>query len=69
VDISAFLIDEGNDGFWQNFMSLGYALVSNDGQYHALQLDALPGAGCGKMFIETASCTRTVRPDFAKALE
>jgi len=40
-------------------MLLGYARVSTDQQDHALQLDALKGAGCERVFIETASGTRT----------
>ncbi len=50
-------------------MLLEYARVSTDGQDHALQLDALRGAGCDKVFVETASGTRTDRPELAKALE
>jgi DNA invertase Pin-like site-specific DNA recombinase len=50
-------------------MLLGYARVSTDGQDHALQLDALRSAGCDKVFVETASGTRTDRPELAKALE
>jgi DNA invertase Pin-like site-specific DNA recombinase len=48
---------------------LGYARVSTDGQDHALQLDALRAAGCDKVFVETASGTRTDRPELAKLLE
>ncbi len=50
-------------------MLLGYARVSTDQQDHALQLDALRAAGCDKLFVETASGTRTDRPELAKALE
>jgi DNA invertase Pin-like site-specific DNA recombinase len=50
-------------------MLLGYARVSQDSQDHALQLDALRAAGCDKLFVETASGTRTDRPELAKALE
>jgi DNA invertase Pin-like site-specific DNA recombinase len=50
-------------------MLLGYARVSTDQQDHALQLDALRAAGCDKVFVETASGTRTDRPELAKALE
>lgn len=50
-------------------MLLGYARVSTDQQDHALQLDALRAAGCTKVFIETASGTRTDRPELAKALD
>ena len=50
-------------------MLLGYARVSTDQQDHALQLDALRAAGCDKVFLETASGTRTDRPELAKLLE
>ncbi|MBU8539465.1 recombinase family protein [Falsiroseomonas tokyonensis] len=50
-------------------MLLGYARVSTDQQTHALQLDALRGAGCERVFIETASGTRTDRAELAKLLE
>lgn len=50
-------------------MKIGYARVSVDSQDHALQLDALHAAGCEKVFIETASGSRTDRPELAKLLE
>src|ERR1700688_2049890 len=50
-------------------MLLGYARVSQDTQDHALQLDALRAAGCHKVFVETASGTRTDRPELAKLME
>jgi DNA invertase Pin-like site-specific DNA recombinase len=50
-------------------MLLGYARVSTDQQDHALQLDALRAAGCDKLFVETASGTRTDRPELAKLME
>lgn len=50
-------------------MLLGYARVSTDQQDHALQLDALRGAGCERVFIETGSGTRADRPELAKAME
>jgi DNA invertase Pin-like site-specific DNA recombinase len=50
-------------------MLLGYARVSTDQQDHALQLDALRQAGCTRVFVETASGTRTDRPELAKVLE
>lgn len=50
-------------------MLLGYARVSTDAQDHALQLDALRAAGCERVVIETASGTRTDRPELAKLLE
>jgi DNA invertase Pin-like site-specific DNA recombinase len=48
---------------------LGYARVSTDGQDHALQLDALRSAGCDRVFVETASGTRTDRPELAKLMD
>jgi DNA invertase Pin-like site-specific DNA recombinase len=50
-------------------MQIGYARVSTDSQDHALQIDALHAAGCERIFIETASGTRTDRPELAQALE
>lgn len=50
-------------------MLVGYARVSTDGQDHALQLDALKAAGCERVFVETASGTRTDRPELARLLE
>jgi DNA invertase Pin-like site-specific DNA recombinase len=50
-------------------VQIGYARVSTDQQDHALQLDALQQAGCERIFIETASGTRTDRPELAKALD
>jgi DNA invertase Pin-like site-specific DNA recombinase len=50
-------------------MLLGYARVSTDQQDHALQLDALRAAGCERVFVETASGTRTNRPELARLLE
>jgi DNA invertase Pin-like site-specific DNA recombinase len=50
-------------------MLLGYARVSTDSQDHTLQLDALRSAECDKVFVETASGTRTDRPELAKLLE
>src|SRR5271166_4893578 len=59
----------GFDEFWENCMLLGYARISTDSQDHALQLDALRAAGCDKVFVETASGTRTDRPELAKLME
>lgn len=50
-------------------MLVGYARVSTDGQDHALQLDALKAAGCERVFVETASGTRTDRPELARLIE
>jgi DNA invertase Pin-like site-specific DNA recombinase len=50
-------------------MLIGYARVSTDGQDHALQLDALRAASCEKVFVETASGSRTDRPELAKLVE
>ena len=50
-------------------MLIGYARVSDSSQSHDLQLDALRRAGCDRLFIETASGTRSDRPQLAEALE
>ncbi|MGK7871648.1 recombinase family protein [Falsiroseomonas sp. E2-1-a20] len=50
-------------------MLIGYARVSTDQQSHALQLDALRGAGCERVFVETASGARTDRPELTRLLE
>ena len=50
-------------------MLIGYGRVSSDDQNHALQLDALRAAGCERIFVETASGTRTDRPELRKLLE
>ena len=43
-------------------MLVGYARVSTADQDLALQLDALEGAGCGRVFEERASGARSDRP-------
>ena len=50
-------------------MLLGYARVSTDEQDHALQIEALNRAGCERVYVETASGTRTDRPELTKLLE
>jgi hypothetical protein len=49
-------------------MLIGYARVSTDQQDHALQLDAVSGAGCERVFVETASGVRQDRPELASAM-
>jgi DNA invertase Pin-like site-specific DNA recombinase len=48
---------------------IGYARVSTLDQQTHLQIDALESAGCVRIFQETASGTRTDRPELAKALD
>lgn len=50
-------------------MLLGYARCSTGAQDHALQVDALRGAGCERVVVETASGSRTDRPELGKLLE
>jgi len=54
---------------WKDPMIIGYARVSTDAQDHALQLDALKAAGCTTVWTETASGSRTDRPELRKLLE
>lgn len=48
---------------------VGYGRVSTLDQSTDLQIDALKKAGCKRIFHETASGTRTDRPELAKVLE
>ena len=48
---------------------LGYARVSTTDQQPQLQVDALEGAGCYRVFAETASGTRPDRPVLAQVLD
>ena len=50
-------------------MLVGYARVSTQEQDLALQLDALRGAGCGKVFEERASGAQRERPALRAVLE
>ncbi|WP_093008072.1 MULTISPECIES: recombinase family protein [Sphingomonas] len=50
-------------------MFVGYARVSTRDQNPALQLEALRGAGCEKVFMEKASGAQRDRPELQAALE
>lgn len=50
-------------------MLIGYARVSTAEQNLELQREALTGAGCRKIFEDTISGTRAVRPGLSKALD
>lgn len=49
-------------------MKIGYARISTDTQTHDAQIAALKGAGCEKIFMETASGAKKDRPVLAEAL-
>jgi DNA invertase Pin-like site-specific DNA recombinase len=49
-------------------MKIGYARVSTEDQNPALQLTALKGAECGKIFTDKATGTNTKRPALEKCL-
>jgi hypothetical protein len=51
-----------------NRIRVGYARVSTRGQDHQAQLDALAGAHCREVVVETAS-TRTERPKLRATLD
>lgn len=50
-------------------MKLGYARVSTTDQSPQLQIDALTGAGCERLFTEQASGAQRDRPELKAALE
>jgi DNA invertase Pin-like site-specific DNA recombinase len=50
-------------------MLIGYARVSTQDQNLDMQIDALTKAGCKRIFQEKMSGSRSVRPEFSKALE
>jgi len=50
-------------------MLVGYARVSTDDQDLALQLDALAGAGCERVYRDTVTGAKAERPGLASALD
>ncbi len=50
-------------------MKIGYARVSTEDQKLTLQLDALQGEGCGRVFQDTASEVRLNRNGLTDALD
>jgi DNA invertase Pin-like site-specific DNA recombinase len=51
------------------WMEIGYDRVSTQDQHPTLQLDALHGAGCAKVFVEQASGAQRDRPQLQAALD
>ena len=49
-------------------MLIGYARVSNEGQYLRMQKDALKNCGCEDIFTDIASGAKTARPGLHSAL-
>ena len=50
-------------------MHIGYARVSTEEQDTRLQLDALTGAGCERIYQEAVSGSNRERPELAKCLD
>lgn len=50
-------------------MQIGYARKSSSSQDHALQIDALKAAACERIFVETASGTKTDRAELRAMLD
>jgi DNA invertase Pin-like site-specific DNA recombinase len=50
-------------------MKIGYARVSTDAQETHLQMDALKGAKCNRVYQEKASGAKTERPELMKLLD
>lgn len=59
----------GLSGVFGNGMLIGYSRCSARGQNHESQIDALERAGCERIFVETASGTRSDRPQLTDLLQ
>lgn len=57
-----------NPGLLEGGVLVGYARVSTQDQNPNLQIDALTSAGCGPIFVETASGASKERPQLRAAL-
>lgn len=61
-------IDGAEIGF-ETLMKIGYSRCSAAGQNHQSQIDALEQAGCERIFVETASGSRSDREELIKLVE
>jgi hypothetical protein len=69
INVAQPLVSEGCETVSVMGHLLGYARVSTTDQQPHLQVDALDGAGCYRVFTETASGVRSDRPVLEQVLD